>query len=328
MTWIPRLTAIALATVTTAVSAEAPMVKEQAPGFYRTMLGDFEVTALSDGTVKLPADKLLLNTTEEHVHQTLADNFLSVPVETSVNGFLINTNNHLVLVDTGAGSLFGPTLGKLVEHLKASGYKPADVDEVYITHMHPDHVGGLVADGEIVFPNATVRANVEDQNFWLSKENLEAADEGSKGFFKGAMASLNPYIEAGQFKPFSKDQELVPGISAVSAKGHTPGHSLYKVESGDNTLMLWGDLIHVGAVQFPQPDIAIQFDVDSEQAVKARAKAFSEADDTGYWVGAAHLSFPGLGHLKAAEEGYEFVPANYQGAVGPAASEPSSESEE
>ena len=299
-----------------AAQAEAPMVKEQAPGYYRTMLGNFEITALSDGTVKLPVDKLLLNTTEEHVHNTLADNFLSAPLDTSVNGYLINTGNHLVLVDTGAGSLFGPTLGKLVEHLKASGYEPADVDEIYITHMHPDHVGGLISDGEIVFPNAIVRANVEDQNFWLNEDNLKAADEGSKGFFKGAMASLNPYVESGQFKPFDKDRELVPGISAVSASGHTPGHSLYKVESGDNTLMLWGDLIHVAAVQFPQPDIAIQFDVNSEQAVESRAQAFADAQETGYWVGSAHLSFPGLGHLKSADQGYEFIPANYQGGVG------------
>jgi hypothetical protein len=88
------------------------------------------------------------------------------------------------------------------------------------------------------------------------------------------------------------------------------------VESGDNTLMLWGDLIHVAAVQFPQPDIAIQFDVNSEQAVESRAQAFADAQETGYWVGSAHLSFPGLGHLKSADQGYEFIPANYQGGVG------------
>ncbi|MEC7377172.1 MAG: MBL fold metallo-hydrolase [Pseudomonadota bacterium] len=318
-TLLNRMTGLAAGVLmATSVQAEAPMVKEQAPGYYRTMLGNFEITALSDGTVKLPVDELLLNTTREHVHQTLSDNFLSAPLETSVNAYLINTGQHLVLVDAGAGTLFGPTLGKLVDHLRASGYEPSDVDEILITHMHPDHVGGLVSDGGIVFPNATVRAHVDDRNYWLDEQNLKAADEGSKGFFKGAMASLNPYVEAGQLKPFEAGQQLMPGISAAPAAGHTPGHTLYKVESEGDTLMLWGDVVHVAAVQFPQPEVAIQFDVNSEQAIESRAEAFADAASTGFWIGAAHLSFPGLGHLKAAESGYEFVPANYQGHVGPA----------
>lgn len=295
----------------TAVQAAAPMEKEQAPGYYRTMVGSFEVTALSDGTVQLPVDKLLLNTTEEHVHETLAKNFLSAPLDTSVNGYLINTGKKLVLVDAGAGSLFGPTLGNLADHMAASGYEAGDVDEIYITHMHPDHVGGLVSEGKIVFPNAVVRANQQDADFWLSEKNLNEAGEDAKGFFKGAMASLNPYVDAGQFKPFTADQELVTGVSVIAAKGHTPGHSIYRVESQGQTLMLWGDLIHVATVQFPKPEIAIEFDSDSEKAVMTRAEAFADAEEKGYLVGAAHLSFPGLGHLTDAEEGYEFIPANY-----------------
>lgn len=295
----------------TATQAAAPMEKEQAPGYYRTMVGAFEVTALSDGTVKLPVDKLLLNTTPEHVHETLAKNFLSAPLDTSVNGYLINTGDKLVLVDTGAGALFGPTLGNLAEHMAASGYDAGEVDEIYITHMHPDHVGGLISDGKIVFPNAVVRANQQDADFWLSEKNLNDADEDSKGFFQGAMASLNPYVESGQFKSFTANQELVPGVSVIAAKGHTPGHSVYKIESEGETLVLWGDLIHVAAVQFPKPEVAIQFDVDSEKAVMTRAEAFADAAEQGYLVGASHLAFPGLGHVTDADEGYEFIPANY-----------------
>ena len=107
------------------------------------MVGDFEVTALSDGTVALPVDKLLTRTTPEQVKKTLARSYLQSPLETSVNAYLVNTGEKLVLIDTGAGGLFGPTLGKLVANLKAAGYQPEQVDEIYITHMHPDHVGGL-----------------------------------------------------------------------------------------------------------------------------------------------------------------------------------------
>lgn len=298
----------------TAAQAEAPMVKYQAPGYYRMMLGNFEVTALSDGTVPLPVEKLLLNTTPEKVEKALDKRFLSSPLQTSVNGYLINTGSKLVLIDAGAGSLFGPTLGKLIYSLQASGYQASDVDDIYITHMHPDHVGGLVSDGKIVFPNATVHARQADVDYWLSEDNLKAAPDSDKGFFKGAMASINPYIKAGQFKAFEGDAQLMPGIQAIAAPGHTPGHSLYKIQSDGHTLMLWGDIIHVAAVQFPEPSVAIAFDTDSKEAVIQREQAFAEAAKHGELVGAAHLSFPGLGHLKKADQGYTFVPVNYTAA--------------
>lgn len=299
--------------VASAAHAAAPMAKKQAPGYYRTMLGDFEITALSDGVMKLKPDEILKNTDAEHVRNVMSANFLSIPTTTSDNGFLINTGKKLVLVDTGAGSLFGPTTGKLVENLKASGYKPSQVDEIYITHMHPDHVGGLVSDGKMAFPNATVRAGQKDADYWLSKDKMQAAPESGKGTFKNAMKSLNPYVKAGQFKPFKGSQELAEGINAVAAKGHTPGHTAYQVESGGKTLLLWGDLMHVGAVQFPEPGVAISFDSDKEQAVKTREKIFDQAGQQGYLIGGAHLSFPGLGHLKAADKGAEFLPVNYEG---------------
>ena len=292
--------------------AAAPQVKTQ-PGYYRVMLGDFEITALSDGTVALPVDKLLTNTSPAQVGKGLASSFLKAPVETSVNGYLINTGTKLVLVDTGAAGLFGPTLGNLVANLKAAGYQPEQVDEVYITHMHPDHVGGLMAGDRPVFPNAVVRADQHDADFWLSAANLEKAPADAKGFFQGAQASLNPYVAAGKFKPFNGSTELVPGIKAVAAPGHTPGHSIYVVESKGQKLVLWGDLMHVAAVQFAHPSVTIQFDTDSKAAAVQRKKAYVEAAKQGYLVGSAHLSFPGLGHWRAEGKGYEFVPANYSG---------------
>jgi glyoxylase-like metal-dependent hydrolase (beta-lactamase superfamily II) len=293
--------------------AAAPQVKTQAPGFYRVMLGDFEVTALSDGTVALPVDKLLTGTTAAKTQKTLALSFLKAPLDTSVNGYLVNTGTKLVLIDTGAAGLFGPTLGNLITNLKAAGYQPEQVDEIYITHMHADHVGGLMAADKLAFPNAIVRADKHDADFWLSQANLDKAPADAKGFFQGAMASLNPYVAAGKFKAFDGDTELVPGIKAVSAHGHTPGHSIYKVESKGQTLVLWGDLMHVAAVQFPEPGVTIQFDTDSKSAAVQRKRAYAEAAKQGYLVGSAHISFPGLGHLRVQGKGYEWVPVNYNG---------------
>lgn len=291
--------------------AGAPQVQTQAPGYYRMMLGDFEVTALSDGTVGLHVEKLLQGTTPKKVESALAKWRLGLPLETSVNGYLVNTGSKLVLIDAGAGGLFGPTLGNLVANLKASGYTPEQVDEIYITHMHPDHVGGLAADGKIVFPNAVVRADQADADFWISAANLEAAPKDSKGFFQGAQASLKPYVDAGRFKAISADEELVPGIKAVATHGHTKGHRNYVVESKGQKLVLWGDLMHVAAVQFPMPAVTIAFDTDQKAALAQRRKAFADAAKQGYFIGAAHLSFPGIGHLSAQGAGYSFQPTNY-----------------
>jgi glyoxylase-like metal-dependent hydrolase (beta-lactamase superfamily II) len=294
-----------------ATLAGAPMVKTSAPGYYRMMLGDFEVTALSDGTVALPVNKLLTDTTPAKVDKALAKSYLSSPLETSVNGYLVNTGDKLVLVDTGAAGLFGPTLGRLVANLKAAGYQPEQVDEIYITHMHPDHVGGLMAGDKLAFPNATVRADKHDADFWLSQANLEKAPADSKGFFQGAMASLNPYVMAGKFSAFDGDTQLVPGIKALASHGHTAGHSTFLIESKGQKLALWGDLMHVAAVQFENPSVTIQFDSESKAAAVQRKKAYADAAKGGYWVAGAHLSFPGIGHVRPAGKGYTWIPVNY-----------------
>jgi glyoxylase-like metal-dependent hydrolase (beta-lactamase superfamily II) len=289
----------------------APMIKTQAPAYYRIMLGDTEVTAISDGTVGLPVDKLLFDVDPQMLNSALANAYLTLPVETSVNGFLINTGSKLVLIDTGAGALFGPTLGKLVANLKAAGYQPEQVDEVYLTHMHPDHLGGLMAGDKLAFPNAVVRADQREAAFWLSQDNLDKAPEDSKDFFRGAMASLNPYVKAGKFKPFDGDTDLGGGIKAVATYGHTAGHIVYTVESKGQKLIVWGDLIHVGSVQFPNPSVVIHFDSDSKEALAQRLKIFAEVAKQGDIVAAAHLSFPGVGHIRSASSGYTWIPINY-----------------
>lgn len=302
--------ALTLACVTSAL-AGAPMVKTM-PGYYRMMLGDFEITALSDGTVALPVDQLL-KAPKGEVKKALEKNHLSTPLDTSVNGYLINTGSKLVLVDTGAAGLFGPTLGKLAANLRNAGYQPEQVDEIYITHMHPDHVGGLMNGNQMVFPNAIVRADKADADFWLSQENLDKAPADAKGFFQGAQASLNPYVKAGKFQPFDGDTELMPGIRAVVTHGHTPGHSIYVIESKGQKLVLWGDLMHVASVQFEHPGVTIAFDTDSKTAAAVRKKAYAEAAKQGYLVAGAHLSFPGIGRLRADGTGYTFMPVNYVG---------------
>jgi glyoxylase-like metal-dependent hydrolase (beta-lactamase superfamily II) len=292
-------------------TAAAPQVKTPAPGYYRMMLGAFEVTALSDGTVDLKIEELLTNTTAAKIRTALTRARLKDPVETSVNAYLINTGSKLVMIDAGAGVFFGPTLGKLIASLKASGYQPEQVDEIYITHMHSDHVGGLVNGDKMAFPNAVVRADRRDADFWLSKANMDTAPKEAKPVFEGAMASINPYIAAGKFKPFDGNTDLGPGVSAIATYGHTPGHTVYMVESQGQRLVFWGDLMHVAAVQFAEPSVTIRFDSDNKAAAAQRKKQYADAAKRGHWVAAAHLPFPGIGHLRADGKGYDWLPANY-----------------
>jgi glyoxylase-like metal-dependent hydrolase (beta-lactamase superfamily II) len=132
-----------------------------------------------------------------------------------------------------------------------------------------------------------------------------------KGFFQGAMASVNPYVAAGKYQPFEADGEPVPGIRTIASPGHTAGHTSYLVESKGQQLLVVGDLVHVAAVQFADPGVTIAFDTDAKAAAASRETVFKLAAKDGALVGAAHLQFPGLGHLRAAGKSWQWVPSNY-----------------
>jgi glyoxylase-like metal-dependent hydrolase (beta-lactamase superfamily II) len=291
--------------------ADAPMVKTQAPGFYRLIIGDFEVTVLSDGTNMLPAMKLLQGD-PTRIAEALKHNFLGELVETAHNSFLVNTGGKLVLIDAGAGTMLGPSVGDLLSNLSAAGYRPEQVDEIYLTHMHTDHIGGLVAGGQRAFPNAIVRVNKRDADYWLSETNMRAAPVEAKRFFQAAMISMTPYIQARKLNLFEGNTDLIPGVRAQPAYGHTPGHTMYVAESRGEKLLLWGDIVHVAAVQFDDPSVTIGFDVDPREAEREHWLVLADAAKNGHLVGGAHVSFPGLGHVRSkGEKAYTFVPLNY-----------------
>ena len=294
-----------------AAMAAAPFSKTDNPGFYRIMLGNLEVTALSDGTSPMPADKILINTRPQQLEKAMAANNLSLPLPTSVNAYLINTGSKLVLVDAGTGALHGDMLGKMMKNLNASGYQAEQVDEIYLTHLHPDHVGGLMADERLAFPNATVWVEKDEVAFWLNEEKKRQAEEKDKRFFDAAIASLQPYVTAGKLKTFEGNQALTPGISAIDTRGHTPGHSVFAVESKGKKMVILGDMIHVASVQFPDPNVAIAYDIDVPAAVAQRKRLFDDLAQQRALVAGAHLSFPGLGYINKKGTGYDWQPLNY-----------------
>ena len=295
--------AIALACSAVALApfaqAAAPQARTQAPGFYRVLLGDFEVTALSDGTLAVDADKVLHQPAAK-TDAALAKSFLKSPVQTSVNAFLVNTGSKLVLIDTGTGGGFEPTAGSLLANLKASGYTPEQVDDVLITHIHGDHVGGLTTkDGAAVFPNATVHAGKADVDALLAKADNAFA----------------PYAAARHLQPVEGAVEVVPGIRAWPTPGHTAGHTSWLIESAGQKMIVTGDLIHVASVQLDDPRVTISFDADPRSAEGQRAKVFAQAAKDGSLIAASHLQFPGIGHLRANGKGWIYVPLNYAPAL-------------
>ena len=199
-------------------------------------------------------------------------------------------------------------MGKVADNLRTAGYQPEQVTEVYLTHMHGDHLGGLVDNGELVFPNATVYANKREADYWLDKNNLDAAPDSAKRTFQAVQTAVVPYIDAGRFQTFSGNTQMSPGIRAEELLGHTPGHTAYVVESRGQTLMLWGDIIHVAAVQFANPAITLSFDSDKAAAANSRQQILPVAAKQQWLVGGTHLAFPGLGHVRADDSVYVFTP--------------------
>jgi len=307
------LLAAALMALAPLARAEAPKVMTQVPGYYRTQLGQFEITALFDGAIELDT-KLLKHTSADELQRLLARMFVGNPkMQTAVNAYLVNTGANLVLVDTGAAKLFGPSLGYVVQNMKAAGYDPAQVDTVVITHLHADHVGGLNdASGKPLFTKARILVAQADSDFWLSQKVADGAPKEVQPFFKMARDSAAPYLASGQWKTFTEGSELVPGIRAVRADGHTPGHTAYEVESAGQKLLIWGDLVHAHAVQFARPGVSIEFDIDQKQAIATRRRIMKAAAASKSLVAGMHLPFPGLGHVRAdGKDRYAWVPIEF-----------------
>jgi glyoxylase-like metal-dependent hydrolase (beta-lactamase superfamily II) len=184
---------------------------------------------------------------------------------------------------------------------------------VLLTHLHKDHVGGIVVDGKPAFPNAVVRAAGADADYWLSQARRAAAPAFLTSFFDSASAALAPYTAAGRFQPFAPGATVLPGIRAVAEPGHTPGHSGYLVEDGGRALLVWGDVVHVAAVQLDQVQATVKYDTSAPEARATRTGLLERAAREHLLVGAAHVAFPGLGHVRRDGAGYAWVPLNYEG---------------
>jgi glyoxylase-like metal-dependent hydrolase (beta-lactamase superfamily II) len=287
----------------------APSQGTQVPGYYRAKVGSYQVTALLDGTSEFSDDLFTgVGGKPDDIKAAKERNFFD-PAKGFpgfVNGFLINTGTRLVLVDTGARGAM-PNAGNLLNVLSAAGVSPDQIDDIIITHAHPDHAGGLIDEGGMrVFPKANIRISREDLDFWYD-ENAKKKMPQKAQMFDLAQKLLGPYKNSGQIKTFRLGEDIGNGISSVSLPGHTPGHSGVRVSDGNDQLLIWADIVHVPALQFANPAQSIGFDIDPDLARETRKKIFDEVATDKIRVAGMHLCFPGIGHVAKSGDGYEFV---------------------
>jgi len=305
--------AAAFATGASSAAAAAPPSGKQTPGVYRYKIGTFELTALYDGIWYRPiTDKFIRNAPFAEVEHALADAFMPADkLATPFTTLVVNTGKKLVLIDTGTGGQIAPSAGALRENLTAAGIDPKAVDLIVISHFHPDHINGIKdRDNGVVFPNAEIMVPAAEWTFWMDDANMNAAPAEQKLTFRNQRRIFSDI--ARRVTRFTPGAEVAPGILPLAAPGHTPGHTVCSIHSGDQSLLVLGDTAQHPAVFARHPDWQAAFDIDGDAAVATRKKLFDRAAADRMLVTGYHFPFPACGHLIKTASGYEHVPVEWQ----------------
>ena len=292
------------------VAAAAPQAGSQAAGYYRFKVGEIEVTLVNEGVSERPLDETFVkNAPLADVQAALSAAFqptgtLTIPITTAV----LNTGSRLVMIDAGIGQMGPPTTGRWMTNFRASGYGPDQVDTVVFSHFHGDHIQGLRAkDGTALFPNAKVMVPEAEWAFWMDDAKMAAAPEAMKGAFQGVRRVFGPI--AGEVEKYSGEKEILPGLTAIPAPGHTPGHTAFVVASGDQRLLLWSDTTNKPELFVRNPGWHAVFDMDPAQAEATRRRMLDMAAAEKMQVAGYHFPFPATGFIAREGGSYAFAPA-------------------
>jgi glyoxylase-like metal-dependent hydrolase (beta-lactamase superfamily II) len=268
---------------------------QQIPGVYHRRIGDIVVSAISDGYLNGSMEVLRGIGVAEGT-RLLADVFRPAR-RTSVNTFAIFSAGRVAVVDAGSGPYLGETAGWQMRNLRAAGIDPADIDTVMLTHMHPDHSNGLAdrETGARLFPNAELVMHEREAPHWLDDAAMARASERERvSNFQWAREQMKPYRDRMRL---IAGGEVFPGVTALPAPGHTPGHTMYLVESGGESVLIWGDIVHVPEIQIPRPEVTIAFDVNPDDAIASRKRTMQMVTSEKLLIAGMHLHFPAFSRL-------------------------------
>jgi glyoxylase-like metal-dependent hydrolase (beta-lactamase superfamily II) len=293
---------------TLAARAKAPRAVTQPATYYRFDIGDMQATVVSDGPLPLGEPSAsFTGLSKDEVRKSLSDNFLSPDnVVLEQNVLVLNTGSRLVLFDSGMGTskVFGPTTGRLQVSLQQAGIEMDAIDDIICTHAHIDHIGGLAnADNYRLFRNATVHISKADFDFWTDPAKMTGE---LKSFVAHARQNLLPYAKA-HMKFVEDGKDVIPGVQAMAAPGHTVGHMVYIIKSGKESLGFIGDTTHHHVLLTEKPRTEFAYDSDPKQAVTSRLKVLDMIASTRMPLLAYHFPWPGVGNLQKQGDGYRYV---------------------
>jgi glyoxylase-like metal-dependent hydrolase (beta-lactamase superfamily II) len=276
----------------------------QVAGVYRRNVGNVAVATVNDGMIPTAFDHIVGADPAacEAMHRSAGR---PTPPWLTVNTYLIESGEHLMLVDAGYADN-SPGTGLLLPSLAELGVKPIDIDTVLMTHLHADHDAGLIDRmGAAIFPRAELVLHEDELAFWRDESNLALLSEGQKSDFVLANRVLAAYSD--RLRPV-RAGEVAPNVFAVPTPGHTPGHTAWRIASGDDQLLIWGDVIHLPGIQFAIPEASVIYDLDCQAAASARRRVLEMVSADRIPVAGVHLDFPGYGAVAAGPNGgYSYV---------------------
>lgn len=302
----------------------------QAPGYYRFRIGEIEVTAVHDGFVHHPLEGLVRNVEYSQVQEAMREAFLSPDaLNITFTALVVRNGGRLIVIDAGCGDFGppapghfgastsdqpGPYTGQWLTNFLAAGFDPARVDTVLVSHFHADHINGLRRKtGAFLFPNAEVMVPSVEWAFWMDDARMNQAPDAMKGTFLQARRVFGPLVAS--VRPYEAGQEIAPGVTAVAAPGHTPGHTAFMIASGDAKLLMVTDASNHPALFVRHPDWSPVFDMDPDLARQTRRRLLDMAASERAQVSFYHAPFPATGHIARQGSGYRFEPVQWSSAI-------------